>query len=201
MFASEKYSLVSLGWTALRVQQGYPLSYCECRCQFTERASSESLPCRLLNSSCNSQATADCPFLHFSLLLDLFTTAFKSLPHTLRASVSKYANLPAWTLEEGNSVHYASLVTWYCSIKGRPSFNIFWTNERSQRKAEFGHYTRFSKRWPLSSAAHLSIVLVPVYVGMGYITFEIVVLSDISKSCIYRAPSAGNIGRGPQIAY
>lgn len=43
MFASEKYSLVSLGWTALRVQQGYPLSYCECRCQFTERASSESL--------------------------------------------------------------------------------------------------------------------------------------------------------------
>jgi hypothetical protein len=64
-----------------------------------------------------------------------------------------------------------------------------------------GKMTRFTKRWPLSSEAHLSIVLVPVCVGMGYISFETLLLSKISKSCIYGAPSAGSIGRGPQIAH
>ena len=67
-----------------------------------------------------------------------------------------------------------------------------------------GHMTRFTKRWPLSSAAHLCIILAPVCVGMGYISFETLLLSKISKSCIYRAegaPSAGSIGRGPQIAH
>lgn len=54
-----------------------------------------------------------------------------------------------------------------------------------------GHMTRFTKSWPLSSAAHLCIILAPVCVGMAYISFETLLLSKISKSCIYRAPLQG----------